>query len=303
MTSLLPWRHALIVFSVILVWGSNFVVIKQALAQFPPLLFAALRFVFALLPAIFFFKRPAVPLWHFAAYGALIGVGQFGLLFTAMNGHISPGLASVVMQSQVFFTILLAVWLEGERVQPMQMVALVCAGVGIGVIAAHTDGSTTILGLILSLAAALCWAGGNAVARHSGRVNTLAYVVWASLFSMPPLLLLSFVFEGWTAISAAVLGADIYAWGGVFWQAYANALFGYACWSWLLARHPAAIIAPTTLLVPVVGLGSAVWILNEPLPLWKIAAALLIVGGVGLNMIWPKRAAVPEVRPTSGSST
>lgn len=289
----LPWPHFLLALAVVTVWGTNFVVIKEALDQFPPLLFGALRFAFVLLPAVFFVKRPAVPWWHLAAYGALIGVGQFGLLYVALNGQIAPGLASVVMQSQVFFTILLSVWIERERVQNLQWASLAFAALGIGIIAWHTDRTTTLLGLGMSLVAALCWAGGNLVARHSGRVNMLSYVIWASLFSAPPLLVLSLVFEGPQAVTDALMHADAYGWAGVLWQSVGNTMFGYACWGWLLARHPAATIAPMALLVPVSGLATAIWWLGEPLPLWKIAATLFIVGGVALNMLWPKVTAKP----------
>jgi len=289
----LPWLHFLLAVAVVTVWGTNFVVIKQALVQFPPLLLGTLRFAFALLPAVFFFKRPAVPWWHLAAYGALIGVCQFGLLYEALNGQIAPGLASVVMQSQVFFTIVLSVWIERESVQRLQWVALLFAGAGIGIIAWHTDRTTTLLGLGMTLLAALSWAGGNVVARQSGRVNMLSYVICASLFSTPVLLLLSLLIEGPTAITTAVTEADVYGWAGVLWQSVGNTMFGYACWGWLLARHPAATIAPLALLVPVSGLATAIWWLGEPLPLWKIAATLFIVGGVALNMLWPKVAPKP----------
>ena len=288
MTSPLPLRHLALALLVITIWGSNFVVIKESLAQFPPLLFAALRFVFALLPAIFFLKRPDVPFKLLAAYGLFIGVGQFGLLYYAMQSQISPGLASVVMQSQAFFTIFLSMWIERERVQPIQGVAFLFAVAGIGIIAAHTDTTTTGLGLVIALVAAMSWSIGNVVARQSGRINMLAYVVWASLFSAPPLLVLSLVFEGPTRVADAVTHADIYGWAGMLWQAYGNTLVGYVAWGWLLARHPAATIAPTALLVPIVGLASAVWWLNEPLPFWKIAATALVVGGVALNTLWPR---------------
>ncbi len=288
MRASLPWRHLLLALSVIVVWGTNFVVIKSALGQFPPLLFAALRFTFVLLPAVFLLKRPDVPWRQLAAYGLLIGVGQFGILYTAMNGQISPGLASVVMQSQVLFTILFSVWLEGERLRALQVTAIALAVGGIGVIAWHTDGDTTALGLGMALAAALSWAGGNFVAKRSGKVNMLAYVVWASMFCLPPLFALSLLIEGWDAIDYALRHADTAGWTGVLWQTVGNTLFGYVGWGWLLARHPSATIAPLALLIPIVGLASAVWWLDEPMPAWKVAAATLVVGGVALNMLWPR---------------
>ena len=143
----LPLRHALLALAVVAVWGSNFVVIRVGLDHLPPLLFATLRFIFALAPAVFFIKRPDVPWRDLAAYGVLIGAGQFGLLYIAMNGHISPGLASLVVQSQAFFTVALAMGLSGERVKPFQIAALALAAAGIALILWRTDGSATPLGL------------------------------------------------------------------------------------------------------------------------------------------------------------
>lgn len=288
MPSSLPLRHFLLALAVVAVWGTNFVVIRQALNHLPPLTFAALRFTFVLLPLVFFIKRPA-PWKNLAAYGTLIGAGQFGLLFVAMNGHISPGLASLLMQTQVFFTIGLAMKLSGERVQLYQWGALALAVAGIAVIALHADASTvTPLGLALVLLAALSWAGGNVTARAAGPVNMLGYVVWASLFSIPPLALMALALEGWPAISAGIMAADLATWAAVLWQSVGNTMFGFACWGWLLARHPAATITPMALLVPVFGMGASALLLGEGLPAWKLLAAGLVLAGLAVNMLWLK---------------
>ena len=286
-THALPWRHFLLALLVVAVWGSNFVVIKNALAHLPPLLFAALRFTLAFVPAAFFFQRPKVPLRNLAAYGCLIGLVQFGALYMAINGHIAPGLASLVVQTQVFFTIGLSMRLTGERVQAFQWVALLLAASGIAVIGSHTDASTTWLGLCLVLLAAGGWSLGNMVGKQAGSVNMLAYVVWSSAFAVPPLLLLSWLTEGWPAMAAGVLQADAATWAAVAWQAWGNTLFGYAAWGWLLARHPASLITPMALLVPVFGMGASAWLLAEPLPDWKLVAAALVMTGLSLNVLWP----------------
>ncbi len=287
MPSKLPWRHLLLALAVVAVWGTNFVVIKVALAHLPPLLFGALRFALALVPAVLLLPRPAVPWGNLAAYGVLVGVGQFGLLYLAMRSQISPGLASLVIQTQVFFTIGLAMHFARERVAPYQWLALALAVAGIVVIATHTDGSTTVPGLAMVLVAAFSWASGNIVGKRAGRVNMLAYVVWSSAFAVPPLLALSLVFEGWPAVREGVMSADAATWGAVLWQSYANTLFGYAAWSWLLSRHPAATITPMALLVPVFGMGASAWLLAEPLPGWKLVAAALVMAGLALNLGWP----------------
>jgi O-acetylserine/cysteine efflux transporter len=288
MNAALPLRHLLLALAVVAVWGSNFVVIKLGLAQLPPLLFATLRFVFAVLPAVLFLRRPAVPWRELAAYGVLIGAGQFGLLYLAMHGHISPGLASLVVQTQVFFTIGLSMWFSRERLGIFQWVALALALAGIGVIAAHTDADTSALGLGLVLLAALSWAGGNLVARRAGSVNMLAYVVWASLFSVPPLLLLSWLFEGPAAMLQGLQQASVATWAAVLWQSVGNTLFGYAAWAWLLARHPAATVSPMALLVPVFGMTASAFWLGESLPAWKLAAAALVLAGLAINVFWPR---------------
>lgn len=288
MHAAIPWRHFLLAFAVVGIWGSNFVVIKAALGHLPPLLFALLRFTLVLVPAIFFLPRPSVRWQNIAAYGVLIGVGQFGLLYVAMSGHISPGIASLVIQTQVFFTIGLSMRMTGERVRGYQWLALAMAGGGIVVIVLHTDGTTTPLGLALVLASALAWAGGNMAAKQGGPSNMLAYVVWSSAFSLPPLFALSLAFEGWDAIALGLRQADALTWAAVAWQAWANTLFGYVVWGWLLARYPAATITPMALLVPVFGMGTAALLLGETLPLWKLAAAALVMTGLALNLFWPR---------------
>ena len=287
MSSAIPFRHFLLALAVVAVWGSNFVVIKLALGHLPPLLFAALRFALACLPAMLFLPRPNVSWRNLSLYGVLIGVGQFGLLYVAMRGNISPGLASLVIQTQVFFTIGIAMWITRERIGGYQYLALLLATTGMGVIVLHTDGTTTITGLLMVLLAALSWAGGNIAAKQAGKLNMLAYVVWSSAIAAPVLLALSLAFEGWGTIAASVQQASMGTWLAVGWQAWGNTLFGYAAWGYLLARHPAATISPMALLVPVFGMAASSLLLGEALPAWKLTAGALVLCGLALNLLWP----------------
>ena len=144
--------------------------------------------------------------------------------------------------------------------------------------------------LILEALAALAWAGGNMVARASGRVDMLGYVVWSSVFALPPLLALSLWFEGPARIGQALTRADATVWAAVLWQSAGNTLFGYAAWGWLLARHSAATVAPMALGVPVFGMLASALLLGEALPAWKLGAAALVLAGLALNLLWPRRA-------------
>ena len=284
----LPLSHLLLALAIVAVWGTNFVVIKISLEAFPPFLFAALRYVFALIPIVIFMPKPKVSWRNLCAYGLATGVGQFGVMYFAIDGRISPGLASLVVQTQVFFTIGFAMFFAKEGLKPYQAVAVAIAMMGLVIIALHTDASTTFLGLALVVLAGLSWGAANTVSRSAGSINMLAYVVWASAFSIPPLFLMSLVFEGgWEHMNASMASAPLGAWLGVLWQSWGNTLFGYAAWGWLLSKHPAALVAPTPLLVPIFGMGASAYFLSEPLPTWKILAAGLVIAGLVVNLFWP----------------
>ncbi len=297
---------------VVAVWGTNFVVIRHALDVFSPLWLATMRFALAVLPALLLLvgtralrrlqgpldvTRPKVAWRDLLAYGVLLGAGQFGLLFTAMNGHISPGLASLVIQVQVFFTIGLSMATAGERLHRYHAAASLLAVSGLVLIAAHTDGQTSPLGLAMVTLAAACWACGNIIARRAKGTSSLGYVVWSSFGAVPPLLLMAWLIEGPQALLKALPRADAVVWSAVVWQTVGNTWFGYGAWGWLLQRHAAALVVPWALLVPVFGMGSAVLLLAEPMPWWKWLAAALVMAGLALNVLWPSWQRRSAARP------
>ena len=217
--------------AVVAVWGTNFVVIRWGLDGLPPFLFATLRFALSALPWLLFVPRPQAPWRSMAAVGVLLGPGQFGLLFFAIDGRISPGLASLVVQVQVFFTIGLSLWLMRERVRGFQVMGLVLAIAGLGLIAANLDATVTMAGLGLIIGAAFFWACANLVVKTLGEVNMLHFMVWSSVFAVPPLLLISLLVEGPALIAQSLRAADGVVWASVLWQAIGNTLFGYGAWN------------------------------------------------------------------------
>ena len=288
MPSSLTRAHFLLALAIVAIWGSNFVVIKFGLNHLPPLLFATLRFALVFFPLALFIRRPSASLMNLASYGLLIGVGQFGLMFIALKGHISPGITSLVIQLQVFVTIGISVFRGSEPLRFYQYVALALALLGLSVIAFYGGGSATPLGLFLVICAAISWGIANIINRAAGKIDMLAYVVWAAIFAVPPLLILSLIFEGWQADWQGLQQADFLSWAAVVWQAVANTMFGYGAWGWLLARYPAATVTPMALLVPVFGMSTSALVLGEALPAWKIIAACLVLNGLALNLFWPR---------------
>jgi O-acetylserine/cysteine efflux transporter len=284
--------HAGLALLVVLVWGSNFVVIKWALRDFPPFLFAALRFFFSAVPLVFFLRRPRVAWKWLVLYGVLLGAGQFGLLFLAMRADISPGMASLVVQMQVFFTIGLSVAIFRERVRGVALFGLSLAAAGLAVIGWHLDATVTARGVVLVLFAAFFWACANVVVKKAAleskaSVPMLAFIVWSSVFAVPPLLALSAAFEGVATDWQACHSANWEGWLAVAWQSTGNTLFAFAAWSWLLTRYDAAVISPWALLVPVFGMASSAFLLGEAFPPWKLAAFAMVMGGIAIGSIVP----------------
>ena len=289
----MPIAHLLLALAVVAIWGTNFVVIRWGLDAFAPYTFAALRYTFSFLPFIFFIPKPAMTWRKLAGFGVLIGVGQFGLLFWAMRSDISPGLASLVIQSQVFFTIALSAAIYRDRLKALQWPAFGLAVGGLAVVASHVSGHSgvTAFGVALVICAAFAWALCNLIARAAGRVDALGFMVWSSPFAAVPLWAISLLQNGTQPVAASLANAGLVPWLAVAWQAVGNTLFGYGVWNWLLARHSPSTVTPTALLVPVFGMTASALALHESLPAWKFGAAAMVMGGLAVNLLATRRKA------------
>lgn len=269
---------------VVVIWGLNFIVINIGLQDLPPILFTALRFSVAALPLAFFIKPPQAPWRLVAGYALFQFACQFTLLFYGLRFGFPPGLASLVMQLQAFFTIGFAVLFLGERPRLPQLLGALVAFCGMGLVALHLEAKATVIGFMLVVGASLCWGIANIFTKKIGKVNPLALVVWGSVLASPPLLMTSLVFEGWSAWVEAAHRLQWRSIGAVLYQAFPNTIIGYGIWSHLMRKYPTATIAPFSLLVPVIGILSAAWIVQEPLQWWKIVAGMLVLSGLALNL-------------------
>jgi len=269
---------------VILAWGVNFVVIKVGLHGVPPMLLGALRFALAAFPAVFFVKRPKVPLRWLLAYGLTISLGQFAFLFYGMYVGMPAGLASLVLQAQAFFTLLFAAMFLGERIRPASLAGLAIAACGLALIGMQGGHAMTFAGFMFTLAAAAMWALGNVVTKRMGPVDLVSLVVWGSLIPPLPFLGLSLVFEGPARIEASLASIPMLSVFAIAYLAFVATLVGYSLWGKLLARYPASQVAPFSLLVPVIGLVSAALLLGEGLTPMQIAGAALVMAGLMVNV-------------------
>lgn len=277
--------------AVVVIWGLNFVVMKIGLQGIGPMLLGALRFFAAALPFLLFVRFPKLPWRYVMAYGLAQGLGQFGFLFLGLQMGMTAGMASVVMQTQAFFTLLLAVPVLGERARWSQGLGLLVALGGLVLIAtAHGEGpgQMTLAGFVLTLSAAFMWAVSNLVARLASRVadyEPFPFIVWSSVFPIVPFTALALWMDGPARVWEQLTGLSLPAVLAVLFLAWLATLLAYTLWTQLLKRHPAGRVTPFSLLVPVVGL-SAAWVFFDEWPLfqqWLGAGAVLL--GLVVNQL------------------
>ncbi|MCQ4444873.1 O-acetylserine/cysteine exporter [Enterobacter cloacae] len=283
-------KDGLLALLVVVVWGLNFVVIKLGLHNMPPLMLAGLRFMLVAFPALFFVARPKIPLKLLLGYGLTISFGQFAFLFCAIKFGMPAGLASLVLQAQAFFTIILGAFVFGERLQGKQLAGITLAVFGVLVlIEASLNGQdVALLGFMLTLAAGLSWACGNIfnklIMQHEARPAVMSLVVWSTLIPIIPFLAASFILDGPDVMLNSLVEIDLTTILSLLYLAFVATIIGYGIWGSLLGKYETWRVAPLSLLVPVVGLASAALLLDETLSVLQLLGAVLIMAGLYINV-------------------
>jgi O-acetylserine/cysteine efflux transporter len=282
-------RDIVLILAVVIVWGLNFPVIRITLGGLPPLLIVAARYALVCLPLIGFFRKPPIPLRYLVAYGLVLGTVHQGALFLGIRAGLGAGISSLVLQTQVFFTLALAVAFLGERVMPNQIAGLVLGTIGLTLVAVHSGQSASLVGFALVLASAVTWSiatliSKRAYAAATGPVNPLGFIVWASAFPIVPTLALSIGIDGLAAHTSALAQLSAQIVSGVLFIAIGSTLFGFVVWNWLISKYGAGFTSQFGLLVPIVGLASSALILGETITLVKALAAAFVIVGLAISI-------------------
>jgi len=282
--SLTPKHFALALLTVI-IWGVNFIAIHEGLKAIPPFLLCALRFGLAALPWVFFLPKPKAPLKYIVGYGVFTFAMQFGLLFSGIYLGLTPGISSLVLQVQIFFSMGLAALFFKDRPNLWKICGSLISFIGIGIVASHVSAGGTFIGLILTLLAALSWASGNMFTKKVQAQSPLSLVVWGNLVAFPLMAAFSFFVEGPAVISSSMHKVSIHTILAIVYIVYFATHIGYGIWGLLLKSYATAVVVPFTLLVPVVGFLSSALLLGEDLPSWKLIASLFVMLGLVFNIL------------------
>ena len=278
---------------VVLIWGTNFIAMKYALRELTPFQLGAGRYLFAVLPLILVVRPPRLAWKWVVLYGLFQGVGQFGLLFLSLKIGMSAALASVLLQTQVFFTAIFGFALLGERASRALLAGLALAACGLACFGLNylapgaAAGGTTVAGFGLCLAAAAMWAASTIVVRRAQRAtpqfDVTAFMVWSSLVPIVPFVLLSLAFDA-PATRWSWTGAQSSTWLSLAYLGWFATILAYAMWTGLLKRHAVNRVAPFSLAVPLVGITAGMVVLGDTISGWQWAGIALIVASLVLVM-------------------
>lgn len=282
-------KDMLLGLAIIFAWGFNFVVIRWGLDDLTPMMLGGLRFLVIAVIGSFFFARPKTPLKWILAYGLSLNFGQFAFLFTAMEFGMPAGLASLVLQSQAIFTLLFAALFFKEYVRPYQLLSIGVAASGLAVIGLHgEDTSMTAIGFGITLAAASSWALGNIVTKtisRKGYQSNVNLIVWSCWFPPIPFFIGAYFIDGSHVMWSNIIQIDWQTLATLAYLSVVATIMGYGLWSYLMSRYSAGTVAPLTLGVPVVGLTSTAWILDEKIGSYQWIGIALVLAGLVMNTL------------------
>ncbi len=282
-------KHSLLALLVVVIWGANFVVIDAGQEDVPPLLFLAMRFFVVCLPAIFFLKPPPIGWRNIVAIGVTLSLAQFALLYVALMLGMPPGLASLLLQTQVIFSIIVAAVVLGERPTRRQLIGALIGMTGLAIVIVGHSQVAPWLPLVVTLLSALAWTVGNVLTRRSKARSGLSLVVWSGVVVPLPAFALSLVIDSPPVVWEALTSLSWVAIASTIYTAVFASLIGYGIWNSLLARYPTSAVVPFTLLVPVVGILTA-WLVQGEVPtIAEFIGGAIMLGGLAAAVIQPRR--------------
>ncbi|MEH6457313.1 MAG: EamA family transporter [Cocleimonas sp.] len=270
-------------------WGFNFSAIKLGAIQTDPILLTALRFTFAIFPAIFFVRRPPEAARYLIAYGLIFGLGVWGMMVWSINLGVSAGMAGLLMDMSIISSLVIGYFLLKEKITPNKVFGAALAVAGLLMSLVLTDGSVPLRALPLTMIAAFSWSLMALVVKKSKTKHVFAFSVWGMLFAPLPLILFAYIFNGTQPFLDLPAQLNSQVWFSILFQAYPTTLLGYWVWNRLTIKYPLSTMAPFTLLTPIFGLIGSVIFYNESVTLIKLLSFALILGGLAVSQWQPKK--------------
>ena len=279
-------------------WGLNWPVMKSGIADFPPLTFRALSLWLGLpvlglgmlwLKVPFSLPRgPGGAHWRELVKLSTTNMFVWHACMIVALGMLSSGRAAILGYTMPIFSALIGAWLFGNVVNQRGWLGVGAAALGVLLLLWHevTTLSGNPLGVGLALFAAAIWALGTQQLRHTTlQVNTLTLSFWMTALTAVVVSVLALALEhaDLRHIPTATAWAVVYNAVLIFG-------FAHATWFYLARSLPPVASTLSVMLIPVLGVFSGAWWLNEVLHWQDWAAVALMVVSIA-SVLWPSRTA------------
>ncbi|WP_395022188.1 DMT family transporter [Dongia sp.] len=265
-------------------WGANFAVLKLGLDTWPPFFFVALRLGavgLLLIPFVGLPKRSQLP--GLLLLALLLGVIHFGTLFTGI-AISDAATSSIVIQIQVPLAALSAAVFFGDRIGWRRWSGMALSILGIALLVGRPAFQGGWAAVALILAASVSWVAANMqIKRLAGDIGGWQLNAWPALLAAPMMLVLSALTEQGQV--ETLRNATSAAWFAMAYQVVVTTALCYGLWFAMMRRYPVTQVMPFTLLEPVFGALTAVFLLDEPWDWQMVLGALVTVSGLAIIVI------------------
>ena len=276
-------RDTFLALLVPIVLGFGFVIAKPAMESFPPLLLNGLRWSLSGLIMFYFFPFPKKFLKQMIFISFVGCTLQYGLSYSGLN-IIDGTSATLFVQAEIPFGILIAFLLLGERPPLKNIIGLVIAFIGIYILAGNPNLEGQMIGVIFILTAAFLWSFAQVLAKDiSEKIGGLALTAWLGVFAGPQCIIASYFIEGNTL--DFIFNATKESWIIVIYLAVGMNLIGYSCWYSVLSRNPVNNVMSVLLLFPITGLLTSIFILKETPNAYAYVGGAIIISDVAMILI------------------
>jgi len=265
------------------VLGFGFVIAKPAMESFPPILLNGLRWSLSGLIMCYFFPFPKKFIKQMFVISIIGGTIQYSLSFYGLK-ILDGASATLFVQAEIPFGILIAYFLLGEKVPLKNIIGLIIAFVGIAILSGNPNLEGKMLGVLLVLSGAFLWSLAQVFAKDvSEKIGGLALTAWLGIFSGPQCIIASYFIEGNTF--DFITNATTQAWIIVIYLAVGMNVIGYSCWYSVLSRNPVNNVMSVLLFFPITGLLTSIFILGETPNTYAYFGGAIIISGVAMILI------------------
>ncbi|APG07060.1 drug/metabolite transporter (DMT)-like permease [Bradyrhizobium elkanii] len=262
----------------VIIFSGSLPATRVAVGGFSALFLTSARAVIAALigVAVLFLLRQARPQRKDLVSLAIVSIGVvvgFPLLTALALQHITSAHSIVFIGLLPLSTAIFAVLRGGERPQPLFWLFAVLGSATVAGFALSNDGSASVTGDLLMVAAiVLCGLGYAEGAALSRRLGGWQVISWALLLALP--LMVPVAISTWPSTWS---GVGVPAWIGLAYVSVFSMFVGFIFWYRGLAVGGIARVGQLQQLQPFFGLALAGFLLHEPVAWSMIAATALVV--------------------------